>query len=299
MIDPVRSPLGGYPPGKDQVEIATVKNAALHGVQLAYNTCGRGAPVLLIMGYGVPGRAWVHQVAPLSRRHQVAWYDHRGIGNTRAAPGAYSMRLLASDALGLIDELGWEAVHVVGVSMGGMVAQEVALAARGRVRSLTLIVSHAGGMAARLPAPAGLSRFVRASVGVGSPRRRLRSLQRLLFPDDFLARCDRRWLQDVLRSDFGEPVPALSRWSQLAAVMRHDTRRRLHRLAGLPTLVVKAGQDVLVRSAESDRLARLIPGARLRTFHEAGHGIIRQCHEALNQELLAHFEAAAGAGGQA
>ena len=269
-------------------EIHTDQRLKWPGVQLAFGTRGGvGSPVLLVMGYGVPGRAWVHQVPALSARHRVAWYDHRGCGATVAAPGPYTMELLSADAVRLMDHLGWQGAHVVGVSMGGMVSQHLALNHRSRVRSLTLIATHPGGVRARLPRAAGVARFLRANTG---PREeRFRALERLLFPDAFLATCDRRWLSAVLKADFGERIPLRYRLSQLCAVSLHDTRNDLHRLADCPVLVVKPGLDVLVRPCQSDRLARLIPGARLVTFAEAGHGIIRQCHAELNPLLLRHM----------
>ncbi len=262
-----------------------------HGVSLAYGTRGDGgSPVLLIMGFSMPGRAWVHQVDDLARAHRVAWYDHRGAGATRAAAGPYTMDLLAADAARLLDHLGWERAHVIGVSMGGMVAQRLALDHRQRLLSLSLLATHPGGVRARLPRAAGVARFIGAQRG--PTRKRVRALQRLLFPDAFLESCDRRWLGAVLKADFGKPVALRHRLSQLCAVSLHDTRASLHRLAGLPTLVVKPGLDVLVRPDQSDRLARLIPGARLECFAEAGHGLIRQCPERLNPMLLEHMAAA-------
>lgn len=272
--------------------MATDLRARCGEVSLAFGARGtKGTPVLLIMGYTVPGRAWVHQVPSLSRQHQVVWFDHRGCGNTEAAPGAYTMPLLAGDACCLMDHLGWRAAHVVGVSMGGMVAQELALQHPDRIRSLCLIATHAGGrIRAKLPPLRGLMGFARANIG---PRKkRLDAVPRLLFPEAFLATCDRSWLKAVLRSDFGTPISPRYRLSQLAAVLRHDTVRRLHRLANTPTLVVKPHQDLLVDPAENDRLARLIPGAGLLDLPEAGHGVVRQCYRELNAALLKHFAAA-------
>ena len=104
-----------------------------------------------------------------------------------------------------------------------------------------------------------------------------------------MAACDQQWLEQVIQADFGRPVPAANRLSLLAAIMRHDTRDRLERLGQIPTLVIKPAQDLLIRPSQSDLLARLIPNARLLTFPDAGHGIIRQCYQELNAALLSHF----------
>jgi len=277
------------PPPIDVTAIATDGRVDVAGATLAYGVRGeRGSPVLLLIGFAAPGRAWVHQVAPLSRRHRVAWLDNRGSGATTAAPGRYSTALLGRDAEALLDQLGWERAHVVGVSMGGMVAQELALRRRSRLRSLTLIASHAGGLLARLPP--GLGWLLRTNVGPRAAR--MRALERLLFPPEFSARCHRPWMEALLEADYGAPPPPGGRRSQLAVVAGHDTRGRLRQLAGLPTLVVRTGRDLLIRPQESGALARRIPGARLLELPDAGHGVIRQCYPRLNTALLEHFAAA-------
>jgi pimeloyl-ACP methyl ester carboxylesterase len=269
-----------------------MQHAELDDIRLAFDTAGdAGSPVLLIMGYGVPGKAWVHQIPELSEHHRVIWYDHRGCGATVAAPGAYTMHRLATDARNLLDHLGHERAHIVGVSMGGMVTQHLALEYPERVQTLTLVATHAGGgLRNKFPPTRGLVRFLQANTGL-TRRKRLHHLERLLFPDPFLDACDRKWLEEVLLRDFGEEIPLKFRLSQMAAVMRHDTRDRLHALGRFPTLVVRPDLDILVDPAENDRLARLIPGARLVSFPEAGHGIVRQSHVELNALLLQHFGA--------
>lgn len=249
-----------------------------------------GSPVLLVMGLGMPGRAWKNQVPDLARHHRVAWFDHRGSGKTEARPGLWSMDLFARDCVTLMDHLGWVDAHVVGVSMGGMIAQHVALKYRERVRSLSLIATHAGGFRGRMPTGAGLWRFV--SANGASVDKRLNHLMSLLFPDDAFDESERARVKEGLLQDLVDRQPVRYRLSQLVAVLRHDMRARLSELGGVPTLVAKPGRDILVRPEECTRLANNIPGAKLVEFPNAGHGIIRQEAPALNQELLRHFAAA-------
>lgn len=151
------------------------------GARLRFEVHGAGEPVVLIMGFGMPGAAWRNQVPTLAARHRVVHFDNRGAGATESTAGAYSMGLFAQDTLALMDHLGMQRAHVVGVSMGGMIAQELALRARPRVRSLTLIATHAGGLRAVLPPRGGLSLFFGALRGKG-PKARLEAVERLLFP---------------------------------------------------------------------------------------------------------------------
>jgi len=270
-----------------------MKRFAMGQVDLAYDLCGvegsRG-PVLLIIGLGAPGSAWVHQIPEISRSHRVAWYDHRGTGGSRAPARPYTTRDLAGDATGLLDHLGWERAHIVGVSMGGMVAQELALNHRARCMSLGLIATRC---ARGLPTRDGLVQFLRANLA--PPGKRLEHLKRLLFPPEYLETADHDRLDRILTADFDAPLPPAHRVAQIQCAMRHDTRKRLHRLAGLPTLIVKPARDLLIRPSESDRLHRLIPGATLYTLEDSGHGIIRQCPGRLNRALLDHFAMAEGA----
>lgn len=262
---------------------------------LAYATAGeRGTPVLLIMGFLAPGGAWGEQIPALRVHHRVAWYDHRGLGRTESPPGVWTIGTFAGDAVRLMDHLGWDQAHVVGVSMGGMIAQQIALGHRDRLRSLTLITTHNGSPRARVPTAEGAMRFVLANAT--PKRRRLSHLMRLLFPPEHLAKTDVAELKRSLQASFGGRISRRTRLGHLSVVATHRAGRRLRRLTGLPTLIVKAGRDVLVPPRESDRLHRHIPGSTLLDLTESGHGCLSQCTEEVNAALLAHFEAADGAG---
>lgn len=233
----------------------------------------QGPPVLLVMGLGMRGRVWEPQVEELSKDHRVAFFDNRGIGQSEPLSGRPTMRDFARDALGVADACGFSEFHLVGVSLGGMISQEVALAARERVRSLTLVATHAGGPTGLVPRAAGLSAFVRSFAG---PRRgRLTALQELLYPPEFLAAVDKQKLDARMRLQVGERAPLATVLAQLLAVARHDTRKRLDQISA-PTLVIRPDRDILVRPSHSDRLARGIRGATLRAVPGAGHGLMFQ-----------------------
>ena len=261
-------------------------------VPIAYETTGdEGTPVVLIMGFSAPRRSWVNQVPALSEHHRVAIFDNRGVGDSAAPKGPYAMADFVADTLGLIDHLGWERVHLVGVSMGGMIAQNFALAHRSRLLSLSLLATHHGGLRSRLPTLRGMRLFLESSLR-RHPERRLHTLERLLYPESYLAVADRAIIRSALADQFGDPPPTRARLAQLAAVARHDTRRRLAELHGLPTLIVKPTDDVLVKPTESERLHKHIPGSTLLVLHDTGHGLIRQRPAELNAALLQHFASA-------
>ncbi len=264
---------------------------------IGYHAAGTsGTPVLLIMGYCVPGRAWRFQWPALSAHHRVAVFDNRGLGASGAPAGTWTMADFAADTLALMDHLSWERAHIVGVSMGGMIAQHIALHAPDRVRSLSLIATQAGGLRAMVPAVEGLKRFALANAG--RPDDRGKHVARLLFPEPFIEQIGRPWLEKVLMDDFGEPIPKRTRRLQLGAIARHRAGpllKRSRRVRDIPTLIVRPGVDLLIRPKESDRLAALLPHARVVRFDDAGHGVIRQQATALNEALLSQFAAADGA----
>jgi pimeloyl-ACP methyl ester carboxylesterase len=236
---------------------------------LSYTVSGTGPPTLLVMGFAMRGRVW----APTARHLRdltVCTYDHRDVGDSARTPWPYTMTDLADDARRVLDAAGWSDAHVVGVSMGGMIAQELALTAPERVRSLTLIATQPGGPRAWVPPLGTLPALAVISLG----RRRLNRplMDWVLHPPHRLrgiAPADRR--QRWEDAD-GHPIPTAVRRRQLMAIRTHDTRDRLGSLR-IPTQVVKPLHDRLCDPSHSDRLAAAIPGATLVEM-DAGHGLL-------------------------
>src|SRR4051794_38173662 len=137
-----------------------MSSATVGDHELYYEVSGAGEPLLLIMGMSGTHLSWGDPfLEALRRDFEVAVYDHRGIGRSGPAAAGYSIADLADDAAGVLDALGWEKAHVVGISMGGMVAQELALAHFDRVRTLTLGCTYAGGEGSSMASPAVLARL--------------------------------------------------------------------------------------------------------------------------------------------
>jgi pimeloyl-ACP methyl ester carboxylesterase len=199
---------------------------------------------------------------------------------------------MAEDALALLDAEGWTSAHVVGHSLGGLVALAVALAAPGRVRSLSLLCTFAAGWDAAPPTPRmiwlGLRTFV------GTRRMRRRAFLRLVLPpgaegdlDALVAR-----LADLFGHDLADQPPIVGQ--QLRAMRRSDLSARLAELAGMPTLVVSAVPDPIAPPPVGQRLAAGIPGARYVEYPAASHGLPITHADAVNALLDGHFAAAGG-----
>ncbi|MBI2568330.1 MAG: alpha/beta fold hydrolase [Candidatus Schekmanbacteria bacterium] len=267
--------------------IATVNS----GVRLWYERAGdTGSAVVLVIGWRVRGLVWEQQIEHLRAAHRLVWFDNRGVGLSDVPFGPYRTSDMAADVLGLADELGLETFHLVGMSLGGMIAQEVATAARPRLRSLTLIATTSRGGTRLLPSATTLRTWARGATASDAVRRR-RKLE-VLFPAHFLERQDEAWVRNRYYRDFCDYAPAFGLLSQLAAAWRHQAGSKLGALAGLPTLIVQPDSDLVIPPVESSILHALVPGSRLARIEGAGHGIVRQVPEQINRLLQEHFAAA-------
>ena len=269
---------------------ASVRANALTGTEprLAYRVFGRrGTPVLFVMGFGMSGRVWAPQVDELQRDHLCCHYDHLGVGDSERGPLFPTIRSMAGDGLRIMDDLSWDRAHVVGVSMGGMIAQELALSAADRCRTLTLIATHGGVPFGSLPTLAGMWLFLRGLFG--GKETRLRSVPRLLYPDDYLRSIDPVAFKAHMNERFGKPASLRTILGHLQAVWRHRTESRLSQI-DLPTLLVRPGKDILIRPTQTDRLAKRIPHAEVLRFDDAGHGVTFQEAAELNAALRDHFQ---------
>ena len=244
------------------------------------------------MGFGMRGEVWKPQIDGLQGECQLIYYDNRGIGESDEVDDVLSMQDMAQDAERVLDAAGWtEEVHLVGVSMGGMVAQELALLSPDRCASLTLVATHAGGPKAWLPPAQGILRFL--AVHLGSPKKRSRAMAKLLYPERFLKECDTKLLRARMTLQMGPQARRSTLRRQLSAIRRHDTRKRLRQLE-MPTLIIKPELDILISPRHSDRLQQNIEHASMMKLPDAGHGLIFQCADQVNQRLLRHFGSASG-----
>jgi pimeloyl-ACP methyl ester carboxylesterase len=236
--------------------------------RLHHETRGEGEPLLLIQGLSGTHLSWGEPfLSALGDGLSVTAYDHRGIGRSSPLDGSFTIADLAGDAIGLLDELGLESAHVMGISMGGMVAQEVALAAPERVRSLTLGCTYAGGEGSRLTDQGVSQRLITAAMS-GDRELVLRTGWELNVSPEFAAEPGNF---EAFKAMAGQvPVAVTVLFEQLQAVLGHDTSTRLSSISA-PTLVVHGDGDQILNVANAHHIAGLIPGARLEILEGAGH----------------------------
>ena len=238
---------------------------------------GQGEPLLWITGFAISSEVFSPVISTYAAEFDCIRYDNRGAGRSPAPWRTTSIPELAGDAVRLLDALGIDSAHVYGLSMGGMVAQEVALRFPDRVRGLVLGCTSHGGPRSVLPSP----KIAAALTARGAPAElRAQLVGRALFSEDFRTRepaLARRYLG--LLNAHRTSVRGLV--SHLTASVYHDTRSRLSRIAA-PTLVLHGDRDALTPPANARLLAEAIPDATLQMVPGAGHGYL------LEQPEVAH-----------
>ncbi|HXH81382.1 MAG TPA: alpha/beta fold hydrolase [Candidatus Tectomicrobia bacterium] len=259
-------------------------------VRLFYEARGAGEPLLLVMGFGGDHLAWGFQAPAFAERHRVIAFDNRGAGRSDVPDVRYTTRAMAEDALGLLDALGVERAHVLGVSMGGMIAQELALAHPDRVLTLQLHCTCARP-----------DRYLRALIDTWrTVRRRLeitewmRALALWLFsPRTYQERPD--LVETIVQMGAANPFPfSLTGFlRQGEAIRDHDALDRLGAIA-CPTLVTVADDDILVPPRFAREIAARVPGAVFRTVPDAGHAYFWERPDVFNAMCLEFLAAHAG-----
>jgi 3-oxoadipate enol-lactonase len=247
--------------------------ASVNGIRLNYEVHGSGEPLLLIQGWGTDLRAWIFQVPAFRKHFQVVTFDNRGVGKSEKPAGPYSMKMMAADAVALMDHLHIPAAHVLGLSMGGMIAQEVALNYPDRVMKLVLGCTFScqkdgSGETEEYTKATGkdsrATKLALASLANNSPVGRL-------FVALWMTLNSRSWAEGFE--------------SQGAAIRGHDTSERLHTIAS-PTLVICGTRDRVIRPSSSEFLASRIPNARLVMIENGSHSMSAENRREFNRAVL-------------
>lgn len=256
-------------------------------VRIAWERHGRGAPLLLIHGLGYARWGWEPVLEPLARSFDVILFDNRGIGESDAPPGPYTAAEMADDAIQALDEAGVDRAHVVGTSLGGMVAQELALGYPDRVDRLVLACTTPGGPnahpmpqqtvalmaeAATLEPAVALRRFVENALAPATVAEHPELVDRILAHRIATAQDPVAWA------------------AQAAAGATFDAFERLGALAA-PALVQHGDEDVVVDPRNADLLVELLPDAHLERLPGTGHLFFWEAPERFVSSVSAFLEA--------
>lgn len=248
------------------------------GTHLYWEQHGSGPAVLLIMGLSFTHEMWFRVLPAVAARYHVILFDNRGMGLSDCPRGPYSIRQMARDAMTVMDAAGVSSAHVVGASMGGMIAQELALRYPERVRSLVLGSTTYSGLLGEWP---HFRRGPRMNWVRATRVDRERALRSLLYAEatpverteeDLRVRCRCTWSYKGF-------------WNQLAGILMWNSYGRLPRIQA-PTLVVHGEEDHLVPPSNGKTVASRIRGARFYLLPNAGHILITDQPEASTNLLL-------------
>lgn len=254
----------------------------VNGIDVDYMVEGEGEPLVMVMGLGGARSSWRFQTGVFKRYYQTVTFDNRGAGKSDKPGGPYTIKMMADDTLGLMDYLGIKKAHLMGVSMGGMIAQELAINHPERVDKLVLGCT-----------------FAKAGAGSDSPEMRmaLEAFQRSPQDEASLRKLMSAMLEFSLNTRFNRvfilPFAKIAiRLSsvggtveQLKAVSTHDTVERLGMIKA-PTLVITGTKDRLINPASSKLIAKFVANAKLIEIPGGGHTFFMEMHDDFNREVL-------------
>lgn len=239
-------------------------------IEMYYEIHGSGFPLVLIRGLGSNADHWYSQTPVFSEQYKVITFDSRGIGRSGGADSHFNISVLAKDTVALMDAIGVSRPHILGLSLGGMIAQEIALSYPERIRGLVLASTHCGGKRVVRVSEAGVSLLPEELYG--NTEERKQKAAEMMFSEKTLAET-----ADVVEKylDVSNRYPPAQEVLQKMrkSVQDYDSWERLPRIQ-VPTLVISGEDDVLVAPDNSRILAERIPGARLEIVKEGGHQLL-------------------------
>jgi len=260
---------------------------SVNGCEFYYEIHGQGDPLVLIMGLRRNVEWWYRQIPALSKHFQVIAFDNRGAGRSDKPVMEYSMRLLADDTAGLMEALDIQDAHILGISMGGYIAQELALNYPAKVKSLVLGCTGCGGDRAVIMSPERMEKFT-ANKGL-NPEEILRKDMDIYFSDDYIVQ-KTEIIEEFVEISMRYYQPADAFFRQFDACLRHDTGDRLNQIAA-PALIMTGDDDPLVPPQNSHVLKNLIAGAELSVFAGGRHCFFMEKADRFNKEAVDFFMA--------
>jgi 3-oxoadipate enol-lactonase len=278
---------GEYGKRGQLMEVKT-NEAEINGINIHYRVYGEGEPLLLIMGLSANADWWGEQfLKPLAENFQVVTFDNRGSGRSGKPEGPYPVPLMAEDTMGLMDHLGWESANIAGASMGGMIAQEIALEHPERVRRLVLMCTFCGGKEAVQASPEVLALLNMPREGLGE-RNLIKASLPILFPQDYIDE-NPALMEAIVDVFMIAPIPPKCFIWQVMGINMWSSHPRLGGLRH-PTLIITGTEDILIPAENSRILAEAIPNSRLVEYPGAGHGIETMCGKEIPQEIISFLK---------
>ena len=261
----------------------------VNGVGIAYEICGSGEPLVMIQGLGSPRVGWFFQKLTFRKYFRVIMLDNRGVGKSDKPAGGYTVKDMADDVVGVMDHLGIDRAHIVGASMGGMVAQEIAINYPDRVDKLVLSCTTSG----INDADSRMEQQKVLGLGGGSAEADLDNLDwkemgrvmRSVVGLSFNRRLARLFFIPVAKLYFRFEGIVIGIIGQLKAVADHNTLDRLSKIKA-PTLVIVGTEDKILPPVSSEIIAGNVTNARLVKIDGGSHSFFIERMREFNREVL-------------
>lgn len=258
----------------------------VNGCNIYYEIHGKGDPLVMIMGLRRNIEWWYRQIPTLSQHFQVVAFDNRGAGRSDKPEMDYSIQLFADDTAALMDVLEIDRAHVLGISMGGYIAQELAIHYPQKVADLVLGCTGTGGAKAVSMSTERMKKFT-ANKGL-TPQQILQKDMDIYFSDEFIEKNPQTVAEFVeISMRYYQPAHAFLR--QFEACTQHDTVSRLDRILQ-PVWIMTGDDDPLVPPQNSMILKELLPDSQLSIFPKGRHGFFIEFADRFNQEVIQFFE---------
>lgn len=264
--------------------------AEINGISISYKIQGSGEPLIMIMGIASTKKAWLFQTLAFKKYFKVITLDNRGCGESDKPSNPYTIKTMADDTAGLIAYLGIEKAHVLGASMGGMIAQELAINYPEKVNKLILCCTMAkrtepGGLSAELPKKLGYTADYTYSDVLSLPDK---SIILALSELAFNRKINRLILLRVMKV-FIKKLDITGLKNQVFAIWEHDTMARLKDITA-STLVITGSDDRVINPQSSGVLAEQIPDAKLVKYEGGSHAFFVEMRKRFNNEVIAFLK---------
>lgn len=238
-----------------------------------YEIHGEGSPLVMIMGLSANTDWWTPElIESLADEFQVIIFDNRGAGKTNNPDRDFSIRTLADDTIGLMDALNVDEFFLFGISMGGMIAQEIAINYPERVEKLILAATNCGGSKQVLPDQEVLDILSRPRENV-PPEKIINGTIPLLYTEDFIEN-NPEFIEKHAQALLKSPISAESFERQIKAIMGFNTHLKLKKISS-PTLIIHGKKDVIIPYENSEILNKKIPNSKVILLEESGHSLFQ------------------------
>jgi pimeloyl-ACP methyl ester carboxylesterase len=252
----------------------------VNDIQVYYEVKGEGFPLVMITGLSDNLDGWDPRlVEELSRKFKLVMFDNRGAGRTDVSDRKYTIKLFADDTAGLMDVLEISKAHILGISMGGMIAQELVLNYPEKVAKLVLCSTCSGGLK-DVQSSKEVSKMLTADTTKMSQEEKWRMLLPLVFTDDFI-KINLNFIMQYAQRRLKHPISEEGYMHQLDAIRTFNTYERLHQIKA-PTLILHGKKDVLIPSENGAILAETIPNPKLIYFEKSAHILAEEMNEVIN-----------------